>query len=79
METTSKVWKNKTIESENYDLDVYAGDQEKLWYIDSGFSKHMTSDKYKFMYSDEIKKEKNITFGNNTPTSIKGKGIVFLK
>ena len=50
METTSKVWNKETIEYENCGLDLYAGDQENLWYISSGFSKHMTGDKDKFMY-----------------------------
>ena len=31
------------------------------------------------MSFNEIKKENNVTFGNNAPVAIKGKGIVFLK
>jgi len=79
MEITYKVWKKKTIECENYGLDLYEGGQENLWYIDSGCSKNMTGDKYKFIYFIEIKKEKNVTFGNNTPATIKGKETVMLK
>ena len=56
METTSKVWKKKTIESENCGLDLYVGDQENLCYINSGCSKHMIGDKDKFMSFNEIKK-----------------------
>lgn len=69
----------ESIEYENCDLDLYAGDQENVWYIDSGCSKHMTSDKDNFMSFNEIKKEKNVTFGNNSLAAIKGKGIVLLK
>lgn len=36
--TISKVWKKKTIEFENCGLDLYAGDQENMWYTDSGCS-----------------------------------------
>ena len=79
METTSKVWKKKTIEFENFGLALYVGDQENIWYIDNGCSKHMIGDKDKFMYFNEMKKEKNVTFGNNTLASIKGKGTVMLK
>lgn len=46
--------------------------------MDSGCSKHMASDKYKHISFNEVKKG-NLTFGNNYPTSIKGRGIVVLK
>lgn len=39
----------------------------------------MTIDKDKFMYFNEIKKDKNVNLGNNSPAAIKGKGIVLLK
>ena len=45
------------------------------WYIDSGCSKHMTHDKSMFMYLSE-NKSGNITFGNDAPGKIKGKGMV---
>lgn len=79
IETTSKVWKKKAIESENSGLALYAGDQENMWYIDSGCSKHMRGDRDNLMSFDEIKKEKNVTFGNNSRVIIKGKCIVMLK
>lgn len=58
---------------------MYAGYQENLWYIDSGCSKHITSDKDNFVYFNEIKKEKNVNFGNNSSATIKEKGFVVLK
>jgi len=39
----------------------------------------MKNDKYKFISFNEIKKQKKVTFGNNSPTTIKGKGTVLLK
>ena len=57
METTSKVWKKKSIKSENCGLALDVRDQENVWYIDSGCLKHMTGDKDKFMSFNEINKE----------------------
>ena len=39
----------------------------------------MTSDKNKLLAYSALEKEKNVTFGNDTPAVIKGKGSVFLK
>ena len=47
------------------------------WIIDSGASKHMTSDKCKFLSLSE-NKSGNVTFGNDAPGKIKGKGMVKL-
>jgi hypothetical protein len=47
------------------------------WYIDSGFFKHMTGDKGKFLPLIE-RKSGNVTFGNDAPAKIKGKGMVSL-
>jgi len=58
---------------------LYAGDQENMWYIDNERLKHMIGDKDNFMYFNDIKKEKNVTFGNNAPATIKGKGSVLKK
>ena len=58
---------------------MYAEGQENQWYIDSGCSKHMTGDKEKLHSYNALEKEKNVSFGNDTPTVIKGKGSVFLK
>ena len=45
------------------------------WYLDSGYSKHMTGDKNKFLTLDE-RKSGNVTFGNDKSGKIKGKGSV---
>jgi hypothetical protein len=47
------------------------------WYIDSGCSKHMMGDKGKFLSLSE-RKSGNVTFGNDAPGKIKGKGMVSL-
>ena len=47
------------------------------WYIDSWCSKHMTGDKSKFLSPSE-NKSGNVTFGNDAPSKIKGKGMVKL-
>ena len=39
----------------------------------------MTGDKDKVLAYSALEKEKNVTFGNDTPAVIKGKGSVFLK
>jgi hypothetical protein len=70
-----KVWKKK--ESDKCGLVLSAQRQMKPWYIDSGCSKHMTGDKGKFLYLSE-RKSGNVTFGNDAPGKIKGKGMVSL-
>ena len=52
--------------------------QENKWYVYSGCSKHMTGDKSKFLSLKEKDRGNNVTFGNNDPTRIMGKGIVNL-
>ena len=39
----------------------------------------MTGDKNKLLSYNALEKKKNVTFGNDTPAIIKGKGSVFLK
>ena len=39
----------------------------------------MTGDRNKLLSYKALEKEKNVTFGNDSPTVIKGKGSVFLK
>jgi len=39
----------------------------------------MTGDKEKLHSYNALEKEKNVSFGNDTPTVIKGKGSIFLK
>ena len=47
--------------------------------IDSGCSKHMTGDKEKLESCSALEKGKKVSFGNDTPAVIKGKGTVQLK
>jgi hypothetical protein len=49
----------------------------KKWYIDNGFSSHMTGDKNKFFTLKEVN-EGNVTFGDNYTTSITKKGTLSL-
>jgi len=39
----------------------------------------MTGDKEKLNSYNALEKEKNVSFGNDTPTILKGKGFVFFK
>ena len=68
-----KIWKKK--ESNKCGLGIYVQRQKDPWYIDSGCSKHMTRDKSKFLSLSESKSG-NVTFGNDAPRKIKGKGMV---
>jgi transposase InsO family protein len=71
----ASTWKKK--DSEKCGLVLSAQKQKDPWYIDSGCSKHMTGDKDKFMSISKIKTG-NVTFGNDEPGKIKGKGMVSL-
>ena len=66
----------KELQVENCGIALFAEGKENQWYIDSGCSKHMTGDKNKLLSYSALEKEKNVTFGNDTPTVIKGKGSV---
>jgi hypothetical protein len=68
-----KVWKKKA--NDKCELVLSAQRQKNPWYIDSGCSKHMNEDKSKFLTLSESKSRK-VTFGNNAPRKIKGKGMV---
>ena len=70
-----KVWKKK--EDDKCGLVLSAQKQKNPQYIDSGCSKHMTGDKSKFLTLSE-NKSGNVTFGNDAPGKIKGKGMVSL-
>jgi hypothetical protein len=70
-----KFWKKK--ESDKCGLVLSAQRKMNPWYIDSGCSKHMTRDKGKFLSLSE-RKSANVTFGNDAPGKIKGKGMVSL-
>ena len=48
-----------------------------LWYLDSGYSRHMTKDRTLFI-EFESKKGGNVTFGDGNKSQIKGKKIISL-
>jgi hypothetical protein len=54
---------------------LYAKDKRSQWYVDNGFSKHMTGDQNKFPC---LKKENkgNVTFGADVFAKIFGKGTI---
>jgi hypothetical protein len=70
-----KFWKKK--ESNKCGLVLSAQRKMNPWYTDSGYSKHMTRDKGKFLSLSE-RKSGSVTFGNDAPGKIKGKGMVSL-
>jgi hypothetical protein len=71
----ASTWKKK--DSEKCGLVLLAQKQKDPWYIDSGCSKNMTGYKDKFFSISKIKIG-NVTFGNDEPGKIKGKGMVSL-
>eukprot|EP00253_Pinus_taeda_P036618 PITA_36618 len=77
--SNSKVWRKKEFQSEICGIALFTAGQENQWYIDNGCSKHMTGDKDKLHSYNALEKEKNVSFGNDTPIVIKGKGYVYLK
>jgi hypothetical protein len=70
-----KVWKKKV--DDKCGLALSAQNKKNPWYIDSGCSKHMTGDRSKFLTLSDSKSG-NVTFGNDAPGKVKGKGIVSL-
>lgn len=52
---------------------LYVEDEKDKWYIDNGYSTHMTSDKSNFFSLKKVN-EGMMKFGDNAATSIKGKG-----
>eukprot|EP00253_Pinus_taeda_P022209 PITA_22209 len=77
--SSTKTWRIKEPQTERCGIAFYAEGQENLWYIDSGCSKHMTADKEKLESYSALEKGKKVSFGNDTPATIKGKGIAQLK
>jgi len=66
----------KESQLEKCGIALYVEGQENQWYIDSGCLKHMTGDKEKLQSYSTLEKEKKVSFGNDTPALIKGKGSV---
>ena len=52
--------------------------QENKWYVYSIYPKHVTRDKRIFLSLKEKDRGSDVTFGNNPPIKIKGKGVVSL-
>ena len=75
----SKTWRKKEPQPERCGISLYAEGQENQWYIDNECSKHMTGDKEKLQSYSALEKERKVSFGNDTPSLIKGKGSVLLK
>lgn len=74
-----KTWKKKELQTKRCGIALYAEGQENQWYIDSGCSKHMTDDKEKIQSYSALENKRKVSFGNDTPAVIKGKGSVLLK
>eukprot|EP00253_Pinus_taeda_P027208 PITA_27208 len=72
--SSAKTWKMKEPQPERCGIALYAEGQENQWYIDSGCSKHMTGDKEKLESYTALEEGKKVSFGNDTPAAIKGKG-----
>ena len=69
----------KEPQPERCGIAFYAKGQENQWYIDNGCSKNMTGDKEKLQSYSALEKGKKVSFGNDTPAAIKGKGTSHLK
>ena len=76
---SSKTWKKKEPQPERCGIALYAEGQENQWYIDSGCSKRMTGNKEKLQSYTALERENKVSFGNDTPAFIKGKGSAHLK
>ena len=74
--SNARTWRMKEPQPERCGIDFYAEGQENLWYIDSGCSKHMTGDKEKLESYSALEKGKKVSFGNDTPTVIKGRALL---
>jgi len=69
-----KIWRKKESQIEICGIFLYAKGQENQWYINNGCLKHMTGDKEKLQSYNALEKEKKVSYGNDTPAVIKGKG-----
>lgn len=74
-----KTWRKNEPLLEISGITLYVEGQENQWYIDSGCSKHMIGDKDKLQSYSALEKENKVSFGNDTPALIKGKGSILLK
>eukprot|EP00253_Pinus_taeda_P009071 PITA_09071 len=69
----------REFQPERCGIAFFAEGQENYWYIDSEFSKLVRGDKERLRSYNFLQKEKNVSFGNDTPVVIKGKDYVYLK
>jgi hypothetical protein len=78
-EELQRIWRIKQdqFKSKECSLSLHAQHKKSGWYVGNGCSKHMTSDKNKFL---TLRKEQDgsISFGNGNSTRIIGKGTVNL-
>ena len=50
-------------------------ENQHMWYLDNGYSKHMTEDKTKFV-NLFLKQEGHVTYGDNNKGKILGRGTI---
>ena len=69
-----KIWKKKT---KKCAISLKAQINRNVWYVDSGFSTHMTGDRNKFISLKE-KKDGTVSFGNDWSSNVIGVGTITL-
>ena len=67
-DTKQKKYSREKEEKESSMISLCAIENQKLWHLDSGGSKHMTSDPNKFITLKDNKGE--VTFGDNLSSKI---------
>ena len=70
-----KIWKNKI---EKCSIGIKAQSNINVWYVDSGFSTHMTRDRNKFISLKE-NKDGTMSFRNEGSSNVIGAGTVTLE
>ncbi|XP_075521425.1 uncharacterized protein LOC142554644 [Primulina tabacum] len=63
----------------NYDEVILVGSNPREWWIDTGATRHVCSDKEMFATHEESKNREKIFMGNSATSKIKGQGKVVLK
>ena len=71
-----RTWKKK--KTDNCALALKAQNNKDVWYVDSGFSTHMTGDRKKFVSLKE-KKDGTVSFGNDGSSNVIGLGTITLE
>ena len=70
-----QTWKKKN--TDNCALTLKAQNNKDVWYVDNGFSTHMTGDRRKFVSLKE-KKDGTVSFGNDGSSNVIGSGTITL-